>query len=462
VPIADNAAINALLRTLPQVEAVLSTPELIEAAGRWRRDVLKRLVQAEIAALRKSLSAGNGAQPSTVDAAQIAGSVMSRLSALEALPLRPVVNATGVLLHTNLGRAVLSPAARDAVAAIAGCYTNLEMELSTGKRTRRDVTLEPLLTALTGCESATVVNNNAAAVFLVLTTLAGGGEVVTSRGELVEIGGSYRVPDIVRSSGCTLVEVGTTNRTRIGDYEAAITERTTLLLKTHPSNYTVTGFTEEASLEELTALGRKHGVPVFYDLGSGYLPREGKTLLPEPDVLAALASGAELVSFSGDKLLGGPQAGIICGSRALIARLRKSPLWRMLRIDKFTAAALAATLLEHLQGGAQRGALSAQAAREVADALAGALHGIMPEATIEVIEAPGSWGGGSLPEEQFDSFAVTITVPEMNAGQIDHALRTGPHPVVGYGLKGIFALNVASLLPEDVEVIVEAFEELVR
>ncbi|MCH7472578.1 L-seryl-tRNA(Sec) selenium transferase, partial [bacterium] len=237
---------NKLLRKLPQVETVLLQDSLAEVLGTYRRDVTKRLIQQEISLLRRELASGGGNQ--APDAAGVAKLVTERLAQLSGSVIKPVINATGVLLHTNLGRAVLTPAAQAALNEVAGAYSNLEYDLEQGKRSSRDAGLEPLLIALTGCESATVVNNNAGAVYLALRTLAAGGEVVTSRGELVEIGGSFRVPDVVRASGCTLVEVGATNRTRLADYEEALTPNTRLILKTHTSNYSIQGFVEEVLL----------------------------------------------------------------------------------------------------------------------------------------------------------------------------------------------------------------------
>jgi L-seryl-tRNA(Ser) seleniumtransferase len=507
----ESPSLNDLLRRLPPVEAVLSAPLLADALREWRRHVVLRFVREEIAGAREGLlrtetpstvarpslgaSSSRAGTPAPLaasmetpipDADVIARRVLARLAALEGGVLRPVVNATGVLLHTNLGRSVLSPQSQAAVARIAAGYSNLEVDLDTGRRTRRDETLQPLITALTGAEAATVVNNCAAAVYLALFTIARGKEVVTSRGELVEIGGSYRVPEVVKASGCKLVEVGATNKTRLADYEAAITPKTALLLKTHTSNYRIRGFTEEASVEELAALGAKNGIPVLVDLGSGLVlsdestqtsgatvpgghppdaPRDGRSTgaslsFDEPDVLSTLAAGPDLVCFSGDKLLGGPQAGILLGKRVVIERLRKNQMWRALRIGKLTAGALGATLLNHLRGvqphWRQRAELGADALRAEAEALRETLRAAVPQWRFEVIAAPGSFGGGSLPDETVPSFAVSIEAPGLSADKLDAKLRRGEPAVSGYGIAGRYALNVLALLPGDHERIADA------
>jgi L-seryl-tRNA(Ser) seleniumtransferase len=445
---------------LPQVDAVLAARELAGALSTYRRDVIKRLIQAELAELREQIGKGKRKGAPGVD--EVGRAVSNQLVRLTAPPLTRVVNATGIVLHTNLGRAVLREHAQRAVTAVAGAYSNLEYDLLRGKRTKRDVTLEPLLKALTGCESATVVNNNAAAVFLALRTLAQRREVITSRGELVEIGGSYRVPDVVRASGCKLVEVGTTNRTRLSDYEGALSSKTGLLLKTHTSNYRIRGFTEEVELDQLVALGRRHDIPVMLDLGSGYLAPEDGPRLAEPDIARMLAADPDLLSFSGDKLLGGPQAGIILGRRTIIRKLRQSPLWRVLRIDKFTVSALGATLATHL--GRHPAPLPSEMRldelEQIAQDLKTELCRAKPGWDFDVADGTGSYGGGSLPDETMPSKLVTIAAPELSADKLDQLLRRGKPPIVGYMRKGTYALNVLTLLPGDAERIVARFKEL--
>lgn len=434
------------LRALPQVDAVLLTGESGGGFAPYRRDVAKRLVQAELGAWRDAIKQGRAGQPPSAEA--LATDVAHKLEQLTTQQLKPAVNATGILLHTNLGRAVLSERAQAALIAVAKSYCNLEMDLATGQRSHRDVHLEPLLQALTGCEAATVVNNNAAAVFLALQTLAAGREVITSRGELIEIGGSFRIPDIMRSARCKLVEVGTTNRTRISDYMQAVSGKTSLLLKTHPSNYRVRGFMEETPLEALCALGSSEGIPVYYDIGSGYLAHPAQPELSEPDVVSALAAGADLVSFSGDKLLGGPQAGILAGRRDIIAALRRNPLWRIMRIDKFTAAALEATLAELMLAHSDKQPADPA---ELASQLAQVIREAQPMWDVAVAEGEGYYGGGSLPDESAPCMVVQIKHPSLAPEELDRQARCGHPPVVGYVRQGAYTLNLFSLLAGDAE-----------
>jgi L-seryl-tRNA(Ser) seleniumtransferase len=445
------------LRALPQVEAVLLAGEASGGFSPYRRDAAKRLIQAELAAWREAIKLGRAGQPPSAEA--LAARVTRKLEQLTTQQLKPAVNATGILLHTNLGRAVLSERAQAALLAVTKSYCNLEMDLATGQRSRRDVHLEPLLQALTGCEAATVVNNNAAAVFLALQTLAAGRDVITSRGELIEIGGSFRIPDIMRSARCKLVEVGTTNRTRISDYQQAISMKTALLLKTHPSNYRVRGFTEETSLEALVELGQSQDLPVYYDIGSGYIETPKLSGLSEPEVVSALAAGADLVSFSGDKLLGGPQAGILAGKRKMIQAIQRNPLWRIVRIDKFTAAALEATLAELLLA---HSVAKPPALIEVAEQLAQAIRNVQPKWEVAVADGEGYYGGGSLPDEAVLSVIVQLKHPSLTPEELDRQARCGHPPVVGYVRQGAFVINVFTLLVGDVERIAQCLAGLAR
>ena len=464
----DNAQLNDLLRQLPQVDAVLQEPALSSTLAEFRHDVVARVARGHVAWLREQLTRGK--LDSAPTAAQTAEHIAEHLAGLAKPLLKPVVNATGIILHTNLGRALLSESAQQAASAVAGAYCNLEYDLAVGERTRRDVTLEPLLRTLTGCEAVTVINNNAAAVYLILHALAQGREVITSRGELVEIGGSYRVPDVVRLSGCDLVEVGTTNRTRLKDYEQAISANTALLLKTHTSNYRITGFTEETPVKELAELSKRTGVPLYVDIGSGYFAPDVGERLDELEVLETLAAGADLVSFSGDKLLGGPQAGIILGRRDLILKLRNSPLWRVLRIDKLTVAALGATIVEHMR---QRGDQRELTARrhvahditqqaEVAGILHAQLSKALPGWSISLADGTGYYGGGSMPQEAIPVKVLVIESPQLDSGELHRVLRQGDPAIVGCQFSGKFALNVMTLLPGDDERIVRRFSELAR
>ena len=461
---ANKQELNELLRELPAVEAVLTTQTIAALESTYRRDVLKRLAQAEIDSTRQRIAKGK--QTSPADANIVAQTVADKIAKLASPGLTNVINASGVILHTNLGRAVLSQAARDALAVAADGYCDLEFDLVTGDRSHRDDELEDRLVALLGCEAATVVNNCAAAVWLTINTLASGGEVVTSRGELVEIGGAFRVPDVVRSSGGKMIEVGTTNRTRLSDYEQAITPETKLLLKTHTSNFRIRGFTEDTSTSELVALGKVHGIPVFHDLGSGYIEPETGSELAETGIFEALAEGPGLVAFSGDKLMGGPQAGVIVGKRDLVAEIRKNPLWRALRIDKFASAALSATISEHLKqpGVCSSGIAAMLQGRKpdelhaLAEKLADGIRKAQPNWDVEVTDGTGSYGGGSLPDEAIESRLVVIKPAGMEPEELHEFLRLGSPPVVGYPKKGAYVLNVLSLLPGDADKIISRFE----
>ncbi len=337
-------------RALPSVDRLLAHESLGDAIAEHGRELAVDAARAALAAARARIQAG----AATPDRAALAADVARRLVELTRGTLTPVINATGVIIHTNLGRAPLSAAARAAMDAVAAGYSNLEYDLEAGERGSRYLHAEKLLCQLTGAEAALAVNNNAGAVFLALIALAQGREVVISRGQLVEIGGGFRIPDVMRQSGARLVEVGTTNRTHPRDFEAAITPDTALLLRVHSSNFKQIGFVTEVSLAEMVELAHKQGIPVLDDLGSGSLLDTSRYgLAPEPMVQASVAAGADLITFSGDKLLGGPQAGLIVGREALVARLRHHPLARALRVDKSTLAALQATLLHYLRGEAE-------------------------------------------------------------------------------------------------------------
>ncbi|MFC2020303.1 L-seryl-tRNA(Sec) selenium transferase, partial [Chloroflexota bacterium] len=340
---------NSEFRGLPSVDRIISEERINQLAGNYPHELLVSLVRQQLDKERLAIAAGN--KSSSID--RIIESVCSQLFRLENPNLRPVVNATGVLLHTNLGRAPLSREAITAMDIIAGDYSNLEFNLDSGNRGSRHTHIEPLLCQLSGAEAAMVVNNNASAVLLALTALARRKEVIVSRGEAVEIGGSFRIPDVMRQSGAKLVEVGTTNCTYIADYEQAITPSTTALMRVHSSNFKVVGFTHSVTIEELAALGKQYSLTVLDDLGSGcFLDTTTFGLAPEPMVQQSIAAGVGLVFFSGDKLVGGPQAGIFVGEKQLIDKLKKHPLARAMRIDKVRLAGLGATLVHYLKGEA--------------------------------------------------------------------------------------------------------------
>ncbi len=339
-----------LLRQIPSVDELLAQPRLAALAQRVNRALLVEITRTVLADLRGRIAGEGTAATIAVDSLALEERITSMVEQVLASSLQPVINATGVILHTNLGRAPLSGPAVEEIRRSAATYSNLEYDLEAGARGKRDVHVAELLERLTGAEAAIVVNNCAAAVLLVLAALAKGGEAIVSRGELIEIGDGVRIPEIMAQSGAVLREVGTTNRTRIVDYENAINENTKLLLRVHPSNFTITGFAEKPSLQELVLLGQRANLPLVEDLGSGCLVDLSDAGIVEPTVRQSVDAGVSIVMFSGDKLLGGPQAGIIAGKKDLVARVRRHPLFRALRVDKLTTAALAATLGAYLRG----------------------------------------------------------------------------------------------------------------
>src|SRR6267378_3086836 len=372
--------------------------------------------------------------------------------------LQPVINATGVILHTNLGRAPLSGAAVEEIRRSATSYSNLEYDLEAGARGKRDAHVAELLERLTGAEAAIVVNNCAAAVLLVLAALAKGGEVIVSRGELIEIGDGFRIPEIMAQSGAVLREVGTTNRTRIVDYEDAINENTRLLLRVHPSNFTITGFTEKPSMEELVALGRRVGLPLVEDLGSGCLVDLSSAGITEPTVRQSVDAGVSIVMFSGDKLLGGPQAGIIAGKKELVARVRRHPLFRALRVDKLTIAALETTLGAYLRAAwdeipAMRMIrMTPQELKRRAEHFIRELRPELPldEVEIEITDGTSLAGGGSTPSQSLPSKVIRIASARYSATKLEQRLRRAPAgiSVIGRVEDDRLILDLRTVFPE--------------
>jgi L-seryl-tRNA(Ser) seleniumtransferase len=467
------------VRSIPSIEQLRQRPAMLALEPQYGRRAIVDALRAEAAAVRAS-SVADGSADDVARA--IERGAIDRLATGTAPSLRRVINATGVIVHTNLGRAPLARAAVERAATLATGYTNLEYDLARGARGRRDVHAERLLCGLTGAEAAVVVNNNAAATLLVLAALAAGREVIISRGELVEIGGGFRVPDVLAQSGAALREVGTTNRTRSADYAAAISDRTALILRVHPSNFRIEGFTERPQLEELVVLGRRFTIPVVEDLGSGYLGSTGypdsvvsgfsRTAAPsgfsrtfpaalrdEPDVARTIAAGADLVMFSGDKLLGGPQAGIIAGSEALVARVRTHPLMRALRVDKLTYAALEATLEEYAAGRAPSSvpvaAMLAMPLEEI-DRRARALVSSLTGVTAVVVDGASTIGGGSAPGSAIPTRLVAITHPSLSAEQLEERLRQHSTPIIARILDDRVVIDLRTVAPEDDEVVAAA------
>jgi L-seryl-tRNA(Ser) seleniumtransferase len=428
------------LRALPSVERLLQTEPLRSATQGGSRPLATDVVRGLLERCREAIRAGNGAAPA---ASELAARATAVLRALERPRLVPVINATGVVIHTNLGRAPLPPNALDALDAIGSGYSNLEYDVETGARGSRQDHIEGLLCELTGAEAAMAVNNNAAAVLLAVAALAAGREVVVSRGQLVEIGGSFRIPEILAASGARLVEVGTTNRTRASDYEHAVGPDTAALMRVHPSNFRTVGFTAEASLAELCETARRHRVAVIDDAGSGVLTRVpgrlGGLLEDEPAAAESVAAGADVVCLSGDKLLGGPQAGIAVGAADAIGRMRRHPLARALRLDKLSLAALEATLRLHRDPAtaASEVPVLAMLAADERDLLSCAvrIHDALaadapPGAAVRVVKASGRAGGGSLPLMELEGPVVSVR-SGAGAQALAERLRSGDPAVIG-------------------------------
>lgn len=455
---------NDKFRSLPKMDALLATDQATAVMQNHSRGHVVEVLRDALDAQRVNLSAGS---QDTFDVDLLWEQVNHSLQSLHQSSLRRVINGTGVVLHTNLGRAPLSDAALNAIAETASGYSNVELDTESGKRGSRYSHVESLLTELTGAESALVVNNNAAAVMLVVNTLAKDGEVVTSRGELIEIGGSFRIPDVIERSEADLVEVGTTNKTRVGDFESAITDQTRILLKVHPSNYRVVGFTEETSRESLAKLAHSRNIWAVEDLGSGtFIDTTDLGLQHEPTPREVIESGMDIVTFSGDKLLGGPQAGIIVGKTQAIDQMKKNPLLRALRMDKLTLAALESTLREY------RDPESAIERIPVLKMLHATVEQLQAEAeklaeklrhiegiSVEIIESESCSGGGALPEEALPSRAIIITSSSIKPNALADALRVYDFPIIGHIHNDRFTLDLRTLFDSDYDFIAHALKE---
>jgi L-seryl-tRNA(Ser) seleniumtransferase len=423
-----------LLRRIPSVDELLAQPRVKALAGRVDRGLLVEVTRAALADLRARIAGDRNFTALELAAESLEDHIAMEVERILARSLQPVINATGVILHTNLGRAPLAAAVVEEFRRTATQYTNLEYDLAAGARGKRDVHVAQLFERLTGAEAAIVVNNCAAAVLVVLAALAKAGEVIVSRGELIEIGDGFRIPEIMAESGAVLREVGTTNRTRLADYESAISDKTRLLLRVHPSNFTITGFAEKPSLDELVALSRRSGLPLVEDLGSGCLVDLSESGISEPVVRQSISAGVSVVTFSGDKLLGGPQAGIIAGKKELVARVRRHPLFRALRVDKLTIAALEATLGAYLRAAwdeipAQRMIrTSAQEIRQRTENFLRELRAELPldEIEVEIADGTSLAGGGSTPAQSLPTRIIRIASARYSAAQLEERLRRAP------------------------------------
>ena len=458
-----------LLRELPSIEKLLLLPEMQELLSSNSRTLVTNALRSVISSIREQILRGKITTrlPTHSEYATLASQEIEEKTRS---PLRTVINATGTVTHTNLGRALLSQSACDSLQNAAQNYVNLEYDLETGKRGHRDRITEPLLQQLTGCEASTIVNNNAAAVLIALQTVAKDKEVVVSRGELIEIGGAFRIPDVMAASGAILREVGTTNRTHLRDYAEAINENTALLLKVHPSNYKIVGFTSTPEMQELTELGADRGIPTMEDLGSGALIDLSQYGLPkEPVVSDRIACGVDIVTFSGDKLLGGPQAGIIVGKAELVYQIRKNPLMRALRVDKLTIAALSATLQSYLNQDAiedhfpmlQRYTRSIDELKNSAEQLVEKFKNIFQGSiSIDIRDTQSEIGSGSLPVETLPSIAVTLTPKTISVSKLSEYFRQGKRPVIGriendqliFDLRTLYETELQSLIQTSAEV----------
>ena len=457
-------------RTIPSIELLRRRPSVQALEARFGAEATVAALRAAAAAARSAIANGDTGPTSEAElVSRLEADAAARLGEAFRPSLEPVVNATGVIIHTNLGRAPLAAAAIERVVEVARGYSSLEYDLNRGARGRRDVHAEALLCRLTGAEAAVVVNNNAAATLLILAALAAGREVVVSRGELVEIGGGFRVPDVMAQSGAVLREVGTTNKTRATDYGAAVNERTALILRVHPSNFRIEGFTERPSLTELVALGRTLNIPVAEDLGSGHLRvgnSEPEGLGAEPSVQETIRAGVDVCCFSGDKLLGGPQAGIIVGRLALVETIRTHPLMRALRVDKLTYAALEATLAEYAAGRAAETvpvqrmlAMTANAVRARAVGAAAAI-GALAGWRAEIIGGTSAIGGGSAPGVELPTWLVAIARDGLSPDALEARLRTLAPPVIARIEGGRVLLDLRTVAPEQDGILVTILAHL--
>ncbi|MEO2237774.1 L-seryl-tRNA(Sec) selenium transferase [Dorea sp. YH-dor226] len=460
---------NVLYRSIPKVDILLGEKQIQEMIERYSRDTVMEAIHEEMEKLRAYIGRCEEEEKAKAQIDALTDNICIAVEAMHTPNMRTVINGTGTILHTNLGRAPISPEHMRHIAEIATGYSNLEYNLEAGKRGERYSHFEKLLCKITGAEAAMAVNNNAASVMLILSSLAKGGEVVVSRGELVEIGGKFRIPDVMEQSGASLVEVGTTNKTHYDDYENAITEETKALLKVHTSNYRIVGFTEHVEIDELIPLAKEHDIPVIEDLGSGVLIDLAKYgLTHEPTVQESIAKGADVVCFSGDKLLGGPQAGIIIGKKKYIDMMKKNQLTRALRIDKFTAATLEVVLMEYLS---EEKAIenipvlrmitaSLEDVSRKAKNLARILRRGELEAKIQVVPCESQIGGGSLPLERIPSQAVAIQPTRISVPELEECMRHLPVPVIPRTVNDMILLDVRTIEERQFKVIASQLKSL--
>jgi len=456
-----------LLRSIPSVDKLLEEPAVLNLMAQSSRSFVVRLLRKVLISFRHSLNTGIEKDSHTTNPAEsILEALEIAFSQATSPLLKKVINATGVLLHTNFGRAPLGRKALEQLSSIASNYSNLEFDLEKGARGRRDVFADRLLKELLGCEQGIVVNNCAAALFLALNTLAEGAEVIISRGELIEIGDSFRIPDILRKSGAVLREVGTTNRTRLADYSSAISERTRLILRVHPSNFRIVGFSSRPGLEELVSLARHHSLPLLEDVGGGcLLDLKDFGIQDEPNPRDSLNAGASLVCFSGDKLLGGPQAGILAGSASLVEQIRSNPLFRALRIDKLTLSVLESSLISHLSETAHEDIplvrmlrLSAASIGLRAQAMADHLQ-LPPSVELRIVDGQSMIGGGCTPDRVIPTRLLAFS-GSSSPTKLETRLRNGSPPIISRLENDCLLLDLRTVFPEDDKLVNEALQRI--
>ena len=454
-----------LLSRLPSVDEILKSSHGIEWLKKYPRKYVLQAIREFIEMKRKSILDDRAAQNSDE---MMPAEIETAIRGLSSFSLKPLINATGVVIHTNLGRSILSEKILENITRISGHYSNLEYDLALGKRGKRYTHVKRILRDITGAEDALIVNNNAAAVMLCLNTLAKGKEVIVSRGELVEIGGSFRMPDVMTSSGGILCEVGTTNKTHLHDYESAIHDNTSMILKIHKANFKILGFTDEVSIEDLVSLGKKHGIPVMFDLGSGCLA----DLRPygihnEPVVREVVKTGVDLTTFSGDKLLGGPQGGVIVGKRALIEQIQKNPITRAVRIDKLTLAGFEATLMEY--SDEEKAVRNIPTLRMLiqqphdlkkrAQSIAKKIKKHVANITVQVSADSSRAGGGALPEEDLPTYVIALHADNFSAHELEEKLRKGNPPLIARIKDDTLILDMRTIQDQDVDELLEGIRQ---
>ena len=462
---------NILYRNIPKVDVLLENPRIVKLIKKYHRDVIVDIIREEINKLRTFIKENDDISLIEEKTSQLVENITKSTEKIYSYNLRKVINGSGTILHTNLGRAIISKKHANYLSEVVTNYSNLEYNLEEGKRGERYSHFEKLICKITGAEAAMAVNNNAAAVMLVLSSMAKEKEVIVSRGELVEIGGKFRIPDVMKSSNAHLVEVGTTNKTHLEDYSDAITENTGALLKVHTSNFKILGFTESVSLEELSKLSKEKDIPIIEDIGSGVLIDLSKYGLKyEPTVQDSIKAGVDVVSFSGDKLLGGPQAGIIVGKKKYIDKMKKNPLTRAFRIDKFTATVLEMIFHEYLN---EENAIKnipvlslitkdIKEIEESAKKLYAKLSNLKDAADIKVEDTLSQIGGGSLPTEKIKSKCISIVPKNISTASLEEQLRLNENPVVARISDDKLIIDMRCILEDEIEILAEKIINILK